>query len=105
MIGNIAYTDEPLYHYVKHADSLTNHPETGMRSKLRRQVWDQLQNMYADAMGAYARFVNGQSEHLELCDELRRISRRHVGPDTEAALKEQASRLRDHITSTLHNRQ
>lgn len=99
MIGSLARVDEPLYHRLIRPDSLTNSPATGMRALLRREVTEQLRQMYAVAFRAYTQYLAGEIEPDILCERLREISQRHVTPEEARTLEAESQKLRAVITS------
>ena len=94
MIGRVAYVDEPLYHRVYRAGSLTQASATGMRSPARRQAAKRLRELYQEAFVAYVRSIDGAIDHRQLCRQLAAISNRFVTSDARVALDAEARRLR-----------
>lgn len=94
MTGHVAYTDEPLYHRLIHPASLTNAPETGLRSDTRRRAAQRLAALYAEAYAAYGELVAGTADTARLGASIRALARRHVRAEDEAALAAEAARLK-----------
>jgi glycosyltransferase involved in cell wall biosynthesis len=93
MTSKVTTVDESLYHYQRRRGSLTTSARTGLFSRYRRTVHQQLTRMYESASIAHASYLNGCINLARLKGEIRRISQLHVSPDGQRALAREASRL------------
>jgi glycosyltransferase involved in cell wall biosynthesis len=94
MASHIGYTDEPLYHRLIRADSLSKAAETGMQSLHRAQTRVLLETLYRQALAEYGAYIGGAIERSELVQRLRAIGQHHVTGPMRAALEREAGRLR-----------
>jgi glycosyltransferase involved in cell wall biosynthesis len=93
MIGRIVVDPSPLYHWRMRADSLTNSPATGLRSRRRLEARTELNQMYRGAFGAYCAHRAGRLSADSLAAEIRRLVRARVPREKERELLEYAGRL------------
>ena len=97
MTGQVAYSERPLYHYVVRDDSLSHAADTGMRSRDRKEVRAQLQDMYNQAWHCFLHYRDGDLSHSQLCAELQTICGTHVTDEDRQSLQDQVTQLKSKL--------
>jgi len=89
MIGEITYLDQPLYNRLHRPDSLSQSPETGVRTQYRLSVKEQLVARYAEVYGCY---INGLPAN-EIAAKVKMLGEASVPSEDLALLKAEQQRL------------
>ena len=93
MTGHVARVDEPLYYWRARTNSLTNSPQTGMGSELRRATARELQVMYRAAYRSYLQQRAGRLEADALASTIRELVTARVGSRVRREMASETRRL------------
>ncbi len=99
MSGRFTTVEQPLYHRQRHAQSLTSAAQTGMRSRRRQAISQQLAQLYTEAHAAYRRFLAGERTRDQLCEHLRGLAGRGVSAEKRHQITDYAAQLREQIAN------
>lgn len=94
LIGPIAYDERPLYNRRIRQNSLTTSPSTGMQSRRRRQVRQELGQVYAQAYQYYRQYQAGALDQAGLVQAIGQLCRGKITPAERQLLRQESDRLR-----------
>jgi hypothetical protein len=94
MTGQLAYVDEPLYHWCARPTSLTAHPATGFGSPARLAAGQRLRQLYRQAFGYYTGAQANAFDGETLAGLIRQRVAANVSDTDRLALAFETERLR-----------
>lgn len=94
MTTGVSYVNDVLYNRHYHAKSLTQSPETGLNSGIRKHVRIQLRQMYYRIHQKYLEYLSFRIRHHELCSFIRKVCAENITREQNTALQRETERLK-----------